>query len=70
MVIDDLDLFRPYLRPPEAYTELIVDPDGMLAEAITFECLQAIVRRRSEFVQGRGRVQHFQRPERDWAGIL
>ena len=51
MIVDDLDLFRSCFSPPEANAELIVDPDGMLAGAITFQRLQVVVRKCSEFAQ-------------------
>ena len=40
MVIDDFDVLRSDLVPHEADPVLIVDPDRMLARAISFQPLQ------------------------------
>jgi hypothetical protein len=37
MIVSDLDVFGPFARPDEAYTELIVDPDRVLAGPVGFQ---------------------------------
>jgi len=44
MVIYDFDLMRTVCFPSEANTPLVVDTDGICANSITFECLQAVSR--------------------------
>jgi hypothetical protein len=47
MVVDDFDIRRSSVRPPEADPPLIIDADAVLAEAIALECLQSVASRRS-----------------------
>src|SRR3982750_428626 len=56
MIIDDLYPVRPFCRPHEADTVLVVDSYAVLAGAIALERFQPIARRRGEVQEGRGPV--------------
>ena len=45
MVITDFNDVGTCPRPTEANPPLIVDADGLLAAAITFECFESVARR-------------------------
>ena len=60
MVIDDLDLVGMVVVPDEADAVLVIDANGMLALSVSTECLQAIVGRNAEIVQGDGCVEYCQ----------
>jgi hypothetical protein len=51
MVVHDLDILRPSLRPTEAKAKLIVNTDAMLTRAITFQSFQSISGRNSQVVE-------------------
>mgnify|MGYP007070632762 CR=1 FL=1 len=57
MVIDDLYIRGSGGRPDEANAVLVVDPNTVLAEPITFQDLQAISRRDSQVNERLGRVE-------------
>jgi hypothetical protein len=46
MVIHNFDLAWPWLpiRPLEADTPLLIDPDGILAGSVTLQCFKSIAR--------------------------
>jgi hypothetical protein len=58
VIIDDLDISRTSLRPNKADPPLLVDPDGMLAEAVVPQRLEPVVGRNREVVKHFGVVQH------------
>ena len=64
MVIDNLNVFRISSCPAKAYPELVIDPDRMLAVAITFELFQTVAGRASQIVESNRRIQHDQFPPR------
>jgi hypothetical protein len=40
VIVDDLDVCRPLRRPDEREPELVVDPNAVLADAITTKALE------------------------------
>jgi hypothetical protein len=55
VVINNLDIFRVPVTPSETDTPLIVDPDAVLAGAVTCQSLKPITRREPQVVKpGRG----------------
>jgi hypothetical protein len=50
MVIHDLDIYWPGLRPGEANPPLVVDADAVLPGAVAPQQFQAVARRGSEVV--------------------
>jgi hypothetical protein len=50
MIVHDLDLNGTIHRPDEAYSELVIDPDGMLSPAITHQGFETIAGRRSQII--------------------
>jgi hypothetical protein len=57
MVIHDLDLVGISFTPFEADAPLVVDPDAVLARAITAEFLEPIPRRDPKVLELVGRIQ-------------
>lgn len=51
MVINDFDIFRTSFRPPEAQSKLLVNPDAVLASAITTQSFQPIAGRYLKVLQ-------------------
>ena len=51
MVINDFDIFRASFRPPEAQSKLLVNPDAVLASAITNQSFQPIAGRYFKILQ-------------------
>jgi hypothetical protein len=51
MIIRYLDIVCVAIAPPEAYAELIVDADAMLASTIPRQRLQPVTRRRRQILQ-------------------
>jgi hypothetical protein len=51
MIVYDLDVERPVLRPPETYPPLIIYADRMLTSAASLQRLKAVGRRYSQIVQ-------------------
>jgi len=51
MVINDFDIFRTSIRPPKAQSKLVVNPDAVLASAITAQCFQPIAGRHFKIFQ-------------------
>jgi hypothetical protein len=51
MIIDDLDVFSAQVSPTKTNAKLIVDPDAMLARAISPEHFQMITWRDSHVIQ-------------------
>ena len=51
MVIDDLDIFRSRLRPPEADPVLHVDADRMLSRSVVFQGVQTTAGWKRQVVQ-------------------
>lgn len=51
MVINDFDIFRASFRPPEAQSKLLVNPDAVLASAITTQSFQPIAGRYLKVLQ-------------------
>jgi hypothetical protein len=45
MVVDDLDMLRPLLRPVEADPPLIVDANAVLSGPVSLQELQSVSRR-------------------------
>jgi len=62
MVVRDLDLESVALTPNEANPPLVVDPDAVLAPAVTRQLLQTVTRRDLQIPQDIG---SFQDPEID-----
>jgi len=51
MIVHDLDLFGPLVRPTEAEAELIVNTNAVLARAVPFQGFQSIARWNSQIVE-------------------
>src|SRR5262249_36785550 len=51
VVVDDLDFDRAIRGPAEAHSELVIDPDRVLAFAIAQQCLEAVTRWRSQIAE-------------------
>jgi len=64
MVIGDLHIMRMALPPNEADAELIVDPNAVLSQPISFQSFQAISRQNGQIRQASGAVEHEQLPQR------
>ena len=60
MVIDDLHTVGVTSHPAKADAPLVIDPDAVLALAITLERLKPIGWRNPQIVQGGGVVEHAQ----------
>jgi hypothetical protein len=48
MMVHDLDVFGPYVRPTEAQAKLIVNADAMLARTVPFQNFQPIPGRNTQ----------------------
>ena len=57
VVVDNLDLFGPGVRPEETDSVLIVDSDAVLSGSIPGKGFQAVSRRRAKIAQLRGRIE-------------
>jgi hypothetical protein len=57
VVVNDLDLLWPGVRPDKAESELVVDADAVLAMAVPPERLQAIARWDLQIVEASGGVE-------------
>lgn len=51
MIVHDLDVFGPRVRPMEAKAELIVNTNAVLACAVSFQGFQSIARRNSQIIE-------------------
>ena len=74
MIVDDLNIFRPCVSPPEADPVLIVDPNTVLSGAIASELLEAVARWNAKILKGFGRIQCLKltngdTPERLWKSL-
>jgi hypothetical protein len=56
VVVDDLDICGAAVRPDEADSKLIVDPDRILSLAIAGQSFEAIAWRRSQIAQVGSRI--------------
>lgn len=65
VVIDDLDVFGPFIGPQKAQTPLIVDPNAVLPGAITAKRFQPVPRRDSHEFQRCRSVQLHELAPRD-----
>src|SRR5437867_7780491 len=65
MVVDDLNVVRVAVGPPETDAPLLVDPDRVLSGPVTSERFQAIARRLPQVVEPRGRGEHLKLSPRD-----
>jgi hypothetical protein len=59
MVIADLNIVRIAILEPEADPPLVINRDGMLAFAITFQPMQSVSRRYLEIIKARRKVYIF-----------
>ena len=64
-MIDDLDIRRAGTRPLETDAKLVVDPNAVLAFAISTQRLQPIAWRNTQLIQSHDRVQLVQLPSSD-----
>jgi hypothetical protein len=69
MVVDNLDLFGPFIRPSEYDPPLIVYADRMPSRQVAAEDFQAISRRRCEITQDGRVVELHQLAARDLGNI-
>ena len=60
MIIRDLHVVRVTLSPHEAYTILIVDSDGVLSFAVSFELFKSIAGRYFQVIQFCSRIHHIE----------
>jgi hypothetical protein len=63
VVVHDLDVLRASLSPSEADSPLIVDPDTVLAPAVTTPGFQAVARRHTKIVEAHSSVKDRQIPQ-------
>jgi len=57
VVVDNLDLFGPDVRPEETDSVLIIDSDAVLSGSIPGKRFQAVSRRRAKIAQLGGRIE-------------
>jgi hypothetical protein len=72
VVIDDRYVASVATLPAEADAVLIIDADAGLPLAVTRELLQVVARRDTEVIEGLGRIQEQQIPQRrtlEWATV-
>jgi len=60
MIIGDLHVVRVTLSPHEAYTMLIVDSDGVLSFAVSFQLFESIAGRYFQVIQFCSRIHHIE----------
>ena len=65
MVIDDGDLFRSGVRPPEDNAPLVVDTDGMETRQVALKGFQTITGGNRDVMEGASLVQLDQLPQGD-----
>jgi hypothetical protein len=65
VIVDDFNVVRVAVRPPKAHTPLIVDPNAVLAEAVAVQFLQAIPRRKPQFIEANCSVDLHELPQHD-----
>src|SRR5437016_13296847 len=65
VIVDDLDIFRAGVRPPEYDPPLVVDSYRMLASQVAFKRLQPVSWWHRQIVQNDGIVYLDQLPARD-----
>jgi len=70
MVIDDLDVFRPGIRPGETDAILIVDSNTMLASALPGQLLQPVFGRCSQVPEPLSLVELVELPSSDFPQAL
>ena len=63
MIIYDLNLFRPFVRPSKAHAPLIVDAYAMEASAIPRQSFKAIASWRAQIGKFHCRIDHVELPE-------
>ena len=51
MIVHNLHIFGAAFGPTEAHSELVVDPDAVLASSVAFEGLQPITRRNAQILK-------------------
>jgi hypothetical protein len=62
MVVDNLDVFGDALTPDKANAPLVIDPDAVLAVAVTLEGFQSVTRRGTQVSQHFGIFDHIKFP--------
>jgi len=65
VIVDDFNVVRVAVGPPEAHAPLVVDPNAVLAEAVAVQFLQAIPWRKPQFVEANGSVDLHELPQHD-----
>jgi hypothetical protein len=65
VIVNDFHFRRTQSGPSEAYSELIIDPDAVLAGTITLQCLKPISWWRLQKIKGLGGIQLNELPHRD-----
>ena len=67
MVVEDFNLLWPCLCPPEDNAPLVINPDGMPANAIALQCLQTVAGRNGQVRKYNGAV-HLEKLSARYAG--
>jgi hypothetical protein len=57
VIVDDLDVLRPSVRPPEADAPLLVDADAERTSPIPFELLKPVSGRHPQIIERLGGVE-------------
>jgi len=57
VIVDDLYVLRTSVRPPEAHSPLLVDPNAVGAGSVALELLKPVSRRYPQIVEGLGGVE-------------
>jgi len=63
-MVDDLDLGRTRIGPPEADAPLPVDPYRMLTRPVAAQCFEAVAGRHAQVGQSMGGMKQLQLPPR------
>jgi hypothetical protein len=64
MVVDDLDTIRGAIAPDKTDAPLVIDPDAMLAAAVSCQGFETITRRRAQVRQPDCGGEHVELSER------
>jgi hypothetical protein len=64
MTVDDPDIMRPSLMPPETDPPLLIDPDAVLATPIALQSLEPVARRHAQISQQACLIEHAQLAQR------
>jgi hypothetical protein len=70
VVVDDLDVLRPSLGPPETNTPLLVDADAVGTSPVSLELLEPVPRRHPQIIERLGGIENEQLSQSGTLNIL